>query len=123
MIVANLGVTMTTGVFSSTVVLVASGALLVLYLAYRAALPRPIPGIPHNRDAASKLLGDVPEMLAYVRRTKRIFVSLPSKSSDIGQGLTSVVLAHFPNSEASQPHYSSVHQAHVATVGGGDRPL
>lgn len=57
---------MTVSVFSSTAVLVASGALLIVYLAYRAALPRPIPGIPYNRDAASKLLGDVPEMLAYV---------------------------------------------------------
>jgi hypothetical protein len=52
------------------------GVLLAgLYAAYRAALPRPLPDIPYNRDAAHKLLGDVPEMLAYVMRTKRVFVS------------------------------------------------
>jgi hypothetical protein len=48
--------------------------LAVLYLAYRAALPKPLADIPYNRDAAHKLLGDVPEMLAYVMRTKRVFV-------------------------------------------------
>lgn len=62
---------------SSTMALAAIGALLVLCLAYRAALPRPIPGIPYNQVAATKLLGDVPEMLAYVMRTKRMFVSHP----------------------------------------------
>jgi len=52
------------------------GVLLAgLYLAYRAALPKPLGGIPYNRDAARKLFGDVPEMMAYVMRTKRVFVS------------------------------------------------
>ena len=83
--IGDCRVIMTVSIFSSTVVLIASGALLILYLAYRAVLPRPISGIPHNRDAASKLLGDVPEMLTYVRRHKRMFVSLPSKSSVIRQ--------------------------------------
>lgn len=50
-------------------------ALLGLYVLYRAALPKPLPGIPYNKEAAGKLLGDVPEMMGYVMRTKRIFVS------------------------------------------------
>lgn len=48
--------------------------LAVLYIGHRAALPKPLPGIPYDRDAARKLFGDVPEMMRYVRRTKRIFV-------------------------------------------------
>lgn len=48
--------------------------LLGLYVLYRAALPKPIPGIPYNKGAAGKLFGDVPEMMGYVMRTKRIFV-------------------------------------------------
>lgn len=52
------------------------GVVLVgLYRLYCAALPKPLPNIPYNRDAANKLFGDVPEMMAYVMRTKRIFVS------------------------------------------------
>ena len=56
--------------------LVLGVVLAGLYLAYRAALPKPLPNIPYNRDAAKKLLGDIPEMMSYVMRTKRIFVSL-----------------------------------------------
>lgn len=51
------------------------GATLVgLYLLYRTALPKPLEGIPYNQDAAGRLLGDVPEMMRYVMKTKRIFV-------------------------------------------------
>ncbi len=62
--------------FSSTGVALIAGVLLVLYAGYRAVLPKPLPGIPYNKDAASKLFGDVPEMMSYVMRTKRIFVGL-----------------------------------------------
>jgi hypothetical protein len=56
-----------------------AGVLLAgLYMLYRAALPKPLANIPYNRDAANKLFGDVPEMMGYVMRTKRIFVSTPS---------------------------------------------
>ncbi|KAH7303527.1 cytochrome P450 [Stachybotrys elegans] len=51
---------------------------ITLYMAYRAMLPKPIPGIPYNKDAAGKLLGDIPEMMGYVMRTKRIFCWLTS---------------------------------------------
>lgn len=53
---------------------VLSVVLLGLYVLYRAVLPKPLKGIPYNRDAADKLFGDVPEMMGYVMRTKRIFV-------------------------------------------------
>jgi hypothetical protein len=39
-------------------------------------LPKPIPNIPYNTNAVNKLLGDVPELVSYVLRNKRIFVSL-----------------------------------------------
>ena len=54
--------------------LLAGGIVLALYVVYRTIRPKPLPGIPYNRDAASKLFGDVPEMMGYVLRTKRIFV-------------------------------------------------
>ncbi|KAH7395215.1 cytochrome P450 [Phaeosphaeria sp. MPI-PUGE-AT-0046c] len=52
-----------------------------LYLVYRSLLPRPLSGIPYNHDAANKLFGDVPEMMSYVLRTKRIFCWLTSLTS------------------------------------------
>lgn len=41
--------------------------LCLSYLAYLAALPRPLPGIPHNKAAATSILGDLPELMAQVR--------------------------------------------------------
>lgn len=43
--------------------LVTIGALL--YLAYRWALPKPIPGIPNDETASKSLLGNVPELLRF----------------------------------------------------------
>ena len=57
--------------------LVVGVVLAGLYALYRAALPKPLAGIPYNRDAANKLFGDIPEMMGYVMRTKRVFVSRP----------------------------------------------
>jgi hypothetical protein len=55
---------------SPTSLAVATGSLLlVLYLLYSMALPRPIPGIPYNQDAANRVLGDLPGMMAYKNRT------------------------------------------------------
>ncbi|KAK3324456.1 cytochrome P450 [Cercophora scortea] len=54
---------------------------LALYFTYRAALSKPLPGIPYNKDAASKLFGDVPEMMSYVMRTKRIFCWLTAQTT------------------------------------------
>ncbi|KAH8646845.1 cytochrome P450 [Xylariales sp. PMI_506] len=36
-----------------------------LYLAYRLALPRPLPGIPYSEDAAKSLLGSLPEIVSF----------------------------------------------------------
>ncbi|KAK3986104.1 cytochrome P450 [Cladorrhinum sp. PSN332] len=66
-------------IFSSLVETVIGAALVVgLYLGYRALLPKPLPGIAYNRGAARKLFGDVPELMGYVMRTKRIFCWLTS---------------------------------------------
>lgn len=59
---------------SSGGVYVVAIVCVVLYTAYRRILPKPIPDIPYNKDAAAKLFGDVPEMMGYVMRTQRIFV-------------------------------------------------
>jgi len=55
-----------------------AAVLVAAYAGYRAALPKPLPGIPYNQAAAGKLFGDVPELMGYVMRTKRIFCWLTS---------------------------------------------
>jgi cytochrome P450 len=65
--------------------LLAAAILFGLYVLYQAVLPKPLERIPYNEAAASKLFGDVPEMMGYVMRTKRIFVSdLPSPIGLLG---------------------------------------
>lgn len=44
----------------------------LLYLAYRAALPRPITGIPHHKSAANSLFGDIPKMFKDFASTKSV---------------------------------------------------
>ncbi|KAK4206101.1 cytochrome P450 [Rhypophila decipiens] len=57
----------------ATISLISGGLFVVLYLAYRALLPKPLAGIPYNKDAANKLFGDVPEVMGYVKSTKQIY--------------------------------------------------
>ncbi|KAF5523521.1 Cytochrome P450 monooxygenase TRI13 [Colletotrichum aenigma] len=44
----------------------------------RLLLPKPLAGIPYNEKAASHVFGDIPDMMRYVLRTKRIFCWLTS---------------------------------------------
>lgn len=41
--------------------------LTLLYVTYQAALPKPLPGIPYNPASATRLLGDLPELIADVK--------------------------------------------------------
>jgi hypothetical protein len=53
--------------FSPTMLALGAFSFAILYIVYRAALPRPIPGIPYNKAAAKSILGDMPEFLRYVK--------------------------------------------------------
>lgn len=81
-----------------------TGVLAVLYIGYRAALPKPLPGIPYDHDAAGKLFGDVPEMMSYVRRTKRIFVRiLVVLASTLIHQVSNIAIVLTPFSAGSPP--------------------
>ncbi|KAH4990559.1 hypothetical protein HBI76_062460 [Parastagonospora nodorum] len=51
---------------------------ICLYLLSKALLPTPLPGILCDKKAANRIFGDVPEMISYVFRTRRIFCWLTS---------------------------------------------
>lgn len=48
------------GTVPTTVPLAIGIIAVALYVAYRMLLPKPIPGIPYNKEAAENLFGDVP---------------------------------------------------------------
>ena len=58
---------------SPSVVLLIVLPTVLLYLLYRLALPRPIPGIPCNRAASKSILGDLPGMMGHISKTGEIW--------------------------------------------------
>jgi len=46
---------------------------VAIYVAYRLALPTPIPGIPYNKEAAKHIFGDVPSIIRAVSETNEIW--------------------------------------------------
>jgi hypothetical protein len=51
---------------------VTAGALsifLLRFCLYNLALPKPIPGIPYNKSATKRLLGDLPDLIEYQKHT------------------------------------------------------
>lgn len=56
------------------------GAFVVgLVVLFRAALPKPIPGIPYNHASAKSVLGDIPSMVKWKSETKELFSWLRSQ--------------------------------------------
>jgi hypothetical protein len=55
-----------------TLALIFGVLLTALYLVYQWALPKPIPGIPYDRDAARSLRGNLPEILEFTKTHGRL---------------------------------------------------
>lgn len=49
--------------YSSTTYGVLGAVLVLVYALYRAALPKPIPGIPYHEASAKSVLGDAPALI------------------------------------------------------------
>lgn len=61
-------------IFLSSSTLLAFGVIFVaLILVYRAALPKPIRGIPYNHASARSILGDIPSMIKWKNETRETF--------------------------------------------------
>jgi hypothetical protein len=52
---------------------------LLLYLLYRWALPKAIPGIPYNVEATLSLLGDIPSLMGEISGTEKTFLDWMQK--------------------------------------------
>jgi len=55
-----------------TLGLLIGGLAVSFYIAYQKALPKPIPGIPYNKEVTSSILGDVVSMVKHVNKTKEL---------------------------------------------------
>lgn len=52
----------------SSILLGFFGLLVLSYLAYQRALPKPLPGIPYNEAASKTVLGDLPELYTHMKK-------------------------------------------------------
>ncbi|TQN70001.1 Cytochrome P450 monooxygenase TRI13 [Colletotrichum shisoi] len=69
-----------------------AAAGLCLYLLYRWALPRPIPGIPHNEVAARHILGDIPSLKEGIDRTGEFNLWLLEQSARLRSPIFQVLI-------------------------------
>ena len=58
---------------SPTVALIASVGIIAAYILYRAAFPKPIPGIPYNKEATKRLFGDIPSFTKWQIERPELF--------------------------------------------------
>ena len=81
--------------FSSTTALVVGLVVAALVLLYRAALPKPIPGIPYSHESAKSILGDIPSMKAYKKDTQEIFAWMTAQCQKLNSPIVQVFVRPF----------------------------
>lgn len=69
-------------------------AALLLYIYYK-ALPKPLPGIPYNKDSAKSIMGDIPGLVAYKRATNEVAPFFHSQHAKLGSPVVQIFLAAF----------------------------
>ena len=67
----------------------------LLYFAYRAALPRPIPGIAYHKSAANNLFGDIPRMLRHLTTNKALTTWFPLQSIELNSPIVQLFIRPF----------------------------
>ena len=73
-----------------------AGVLVTLgFLLYRAALPKPIPGIPCARYSINRLFGDVPDALKYHAKTSETVAFLASRCEELKSPIVQVFVRPF----------------------------
>jgi hypothetical protein len=65
-------------------------ALALLYATYRWALPKPLPGIPHNERATLSMLGDLPEIVSHIKKTGLIRPWFSTLNERMGTSLVQI---------------------------------
>jgi hypothetical protein len=72
--------------------LLVTAIILAVCALYRAALPKPIPGIPYHAASSRRLLGNVPAMLAHIKKSEGTFITYVT---DLMESLDSPIIQVF----------------------------
>ncbi|KAI0111083.1 cytochrome P450 [Nemania sp. FL0031] len=73
-------------------VIVAIGLALFLYVGYRWALPKPLPGIPYNVEATKNLLGDAPALRREASKTGDLVAWFLKQNQKAGSPISQIFL-------------------------------
>ncbi|GAB1204346.1 hypothetical protein APSETT445_002999 [Aspergillus pseudonomiae] len=76
----------------TTASLLVAAIIVAVYALYRAALPKPIPGIPYDVASSHRLLGNVPAMLANIKKSEGTFITYVT---DLMDSLNSPIIQVF----------------------------
>jgi cytochrome P450 len=69
--------------------------LLILYFLYKAALPKPIPGIPYNQEAAGSILGDFSSFRRWHAERPELYNWIVSQSTKLNSPVIQVFMRPF----------------------------
>lgn len=81
--------------YSSTTYGVLGAVLVVLYGLYRAALPKPIRGIPYHEASAKSVLGDAPAMLRHKNKSATVFDWMTAQTLELNKPVVQLFLKPF----------------------------
>jgi hypothetical protein len=68
---------------------------VVAYLVYQATIPTPLPGIPYKTTSASRLLGDLPNLLNYTAKTRQTVSFFASHCVELNSPITQIFIRPF----------------------------
>ncbi|KAF7190024.1 Cytochrome P450 monooxygenase [Pseudocercospora fuligena] len=73
----------------------ASIICLAGWLAYRALLPKPIPGIPYDEKSARRILGDIPDAMKHRAETKELLSFLSKRIKELDSPIIQLSMRPF----------------------------
>ncbi|OXV09973.1 hypothetical protein Egran_02264, partial [Elaphomyces granulatus] len=69
--------------------------IVILVSIYRNLYPKPLPGIPYGLEAASRILGDIPDLFAHIKKTKEVSSYSVVQCRKLGSPIIQVFLRPF----------------------------
>jgi hypothetical protein len=86
---------MTFSIFSSSTAIIVSIVVAILAILYRAALPKPIPGIPYNYASSRSIFGDIPSMMKWKRDTRETFTWMTEQCNKLNAPMVQIFVKPF----------------------------
>ena len=68
---------------------------VLLHIAYRTVLPRPIPGIPYHKSSANSLFGDIPTMIRYISSTNEVISWFSNQCIELNSPIVQLFIRPF----------------------------